>query len=61
MAIHYAVPRIFDRNETGDLSKTMAVLDSRLKTAEKWAQLFDKYVKRPDPKGSRPEAETPAA
>ncbi len=61
LAIHYAVSRVFDRDETGDLSKTMAALDSRLKTAEKWAQLFDKYVKRPDPKGSTPEAETPAA
>ena len=61
LAIHYAVSQVFYRDETGDLSKTMAALDSRLKTAEKWAQLIGKYVKRPDPKGSPPEAESPAA
>ncbi len=42
LAIHYAVSRVFDGDETGDLSKTMAALDGRLKTAEKWSQLFDK-------------------
>jgi AcrR family transcriptional regulator len=44
LAIHYAVSGVFDRDETGDLSKTMAALDGRLKMAEKWAQLFEKYV-----------------
>jgi AcrR family transcriptional regulator len=44
LAIHYAVSRVFDRDETNDLSKTMAALDSRLKTAERWAQVFDKYT-----------------
>jgi len=44
LAIHYAVSRVFDRDETGDLSKTMAALDGRLKMAQKWAQLFEKYV-----------------
>lgn len=44
VAIHYAVARVFDHDDTVDLSKTMAALDSRLKMAEKWAQLFDKYV-----------------
>ena len=44
LAIHYAVSRVFDRDETGDLSKTMAALDGRLKTAEKWAQLFERYI-----------------
>jgi len=44
LAIHYAVSRVFDRDETGDLSKTMAALDGRLKMAEKWAQLFERYV-----------------
>jgi AcrR family transcriptional regulator len=44
LAIHYAVSRVFDRDETGDLSKTMAALDGRLKMAENWAQLFEKYV-----------------
>ncbi|MBS0222678.1 MAG: helix-turn-helix transcriptional regulator [Proteobacteria bacterium] len=43
LALHYAVSRIFDRDETGDLSKTMAALDGRLKTAERWSQLFENY------------------
>ena len=60
LAIHYAVSRVFDQDETGDLSKTMAALDGRLKTAEKWSQLVDKYVKRPNLKGSAPGAESPA-
>ena len=37
IAIHYTVSGVFDRDETADLSKTMAALDRRLKTAEKWA------------------------
>lgn len=61
LAIHYAVSRIFDRDETGDLSKTMAALDGHLRTAEKWIQLIDKYIKRPESKRSVPEAESPAA
>jgi AcrR family transcriptional regulator len=61
MAIHHAVSRIFDQDETGDLSKTMAALDSRLKSAEKWAQLVDKYVKRTDSRKSAPETQSPAA
>lgn len=44
LAIDYAVSRVFDRDETQDLSKTMAALDSRLKTAERWAQSFEKYT-----------------
>ena len=44
LAIDFAVSRVFDRDETGDLSKTMAALDGRLKTAERWAQAFDKYT-----------------
>jgi hypothetical protein len=55
LAIHYAVSRVFDRDETQDLSKTMAALDNRLKTAERWSQLFDRYVKSPDG-GVRPGA-----
>lgn len=60
LAIHYAVSRVFDQDETGDLSKTMAALDERLKTAEKWAQLVEKYVKMPDLKRPAPGAESPA-
>lgn len=48
LAIHYAVSRVYDKDESVDLSKTMAALDSRLKTAERWAQLFDKYYKSGD-------------
>lgn len=44
LAIHYAVSRAFDRDETLDLSKTMAALDNRLKMAERWSQLFEKYT-----------------
>jgi AcrR family transcriptional regulator len=44
LAIDYAVSRVFDRDETQDLSKTMAALDGRLKTAERWAQSFEKYT-----------------
>jgi len=48
MAIHYSVARVFVRDDSVDLSKTMAALDSRLKTAERWTQLFEKYaVSRP--------------
>lgn len=57
LAIHYAVSRVFDRDDTADLSKTMAALDSRLKMAEKWAQLFDKYNIR----SSRSAPESPTA
>ena len=60
LALHYAVTRVFDEDETGDLSKTMAALDGRLKTAERWSQLFDKYVKIPSSKRSTPGAESPA-
>ena len=58
LAIHYAVSRVFDGDETGDLSKTMAALDGRLKTAEKWSQAIDKYVKRPNPKRPTPGTES---
>ena len=48
LAIHYAVARVFDRDDSVDLSKTMAALDSRLKMAERWSQLFEKYtISRP--------------
>ena len=48
LAIHYAVARVFDRDDSVDLSKTMAALDSRLKMAERWSQLIEKYtVSRP--------------
>jgi AcrR family transcriptional regulator len=44
LAIYAAVSRTFDKDESGDLSKTMAALDSRLKSAERWAQTIDKYT-----------------
>jgi AcrR family transcriptional regulator len=43
MAIHAAVSRVFESDDSADLSKTMAALDGRLKTAERWAQQFEKY------------------
>jgi len=52
LAIHYAVARVFDRDDTVDLSKTMAALDSRLKMAERWSQLFEKYALSRSAKGS---------
>lgn len=61
LAIHYAVSRVFDRDETADLSKTMAALDSRLKMAERWSQLFEKYVKSADKKEPAPDANSPVA
>jgi AcrR family transcriptional regulator len=61
LAIHYAVSRVYDKDETTDLSKTMAALDSRLKMAERWSQLFDKYVKSGERPRREPEADPPAA
>jgi AcrR family transcriptional regulator len=61
LAIHYAVSRVYDKDETTDLSKTMAALDSRLKMAERWAQLFEKYVKSPQSQKPQDEANSPAA
>src|SRR5258708_22348090 len=46
IAIHYAVSRVFDKDESQDLSATMAALDRRLKMAEKWAEVFERYTKR---------------
>jgi hypothetical protein len=60
IAIHYAVSRIFDRDETADLSKTMAALDNRLKMAERWAQFFDKYTKSPKSADPAPSENSPA-
>lgn len=61
LAIHYAVSRVYDKDDTADLSKTMAALDSRLKMAERWAQLFDKYVKSGERPRPAPETNPPAA
>jgi len=61
LAIHYAVSRVFDRDETTDLSKTMAALDSRLKMAERWAQFFDKYTKSPKSADPVPNENPPAS
>jgi AcrR family transcriptional regulator len=61
LAIHYAVSRVYDKDETADLSKTMAALDSRLKMAERWAQLFEKYSKSPESKKPQDEANSPAS
>jgi AcrR family transcriptional regulator len=42
VAIHHAVSRVFDQDDSTDLSKTMAALDRRLKTAERWSQAFER-------------------
>jgi AcrR family transcriptional regulator len=57
LAVHYAVSRVFDKDDSADLSKTMAALDNRLKTAERWSQLFEKYTvfRREDVTGTAPE------
>ncbi len=60
LAIHYAVSRVYDRDDTADLSKTMAALDSRLKMAERWAQFFDKYTKSQKPPEPAPSENSPA-
>jgi AcrR family transcriptional regulator len=59
LAIHYAVSRVYDKDETADLSKTMAALDSRLKMAERWTQFFDKYVKSGGNPPSAPDINPP--
>ena len=43
VALHAAVFRVFQEDETTDLSKTMAALDSRLKSAENMIQFIEKY------------------
>lgn len=60
-ALHLDVSRAFEDDESADLSKTMAALDGRLKTAERWAQSLEKYVNSPRPWRRKREAETPAA
>lgn len=61
LAIHHTVSGVFDADETADLSKTMAALDNRLKTAERWSQLFDKYRKIPKPASVTEPPVSPAA
>ena len=61
LAIHYAVSRVYDRDETADLSKTMAALDSRLKMAERWSQFFEKYMKSSNSEESPPATNSPSA
>ena len=56
LAIYAAVSQVFDKDGSADLSKTMAALDSRLKTAERWAQTFDKYTEFPRNRGVSPAA-----
>lgn len=61
LVIHQAVSRVFDKDETDDLSKTMASLDSRLKAAERWSQLFDKYTINRKSTASAEASDSPAA
>ncbi|MBS0520410.1 MAG: TetR/AcrR family transcriptional regulator [Proteobacteria bacterium] len=57
LAIDFYVSRVFDHDDTLDLSKTMAALDNRLKTAERWAQPFERYRNL----SARRHSDTPAA
>jgi AcrR family transcriptional regulator len=65
LAIHGAVWRVFGRDDSADLAKTMAALDGRLKTAERWAQVLERYGQRPrrrEPEPTpEPEANSPEA
>jgi hypothetical protein len=61
MAIHGAVSRVFDRDDSADLAKTMAALDGRLKTAERWAETLERYGKSPRRRKSEPESNSPEA
>jgi AcrR family transcriptional regulator len=56
LAIYAAVSRVFDKDESADLSKTMAALDSQLKTAERWAQTVDKYTNSSQTRSAAPAA-----
>ena len=58
--VQASVGQVFDGDDTGDLSKTMAALDSRLKSSERWAQLIDKYVKRPTDRVPGQDRQSPA-
>jgi AcrR family transcriptional regulator len=61
VAIHGAVSRVFDRDETADLAKTMAALDGRLKTAERWAEVLERYGDIPRRRKPKPEPTSPDA
>jgi AcrR family transcriptional regulator len=61
LAIHVTVSRVFEQDDTADLSKTMAALDSRLKGAERWAQVIEKYTVLPPRRGRAGEAQSPAS
>lgn len=61
LAIHYAVLRVYDQDESADFSKTMAALDSRLKTAESWTQFIDKYTKIRRSRAAAPDVNAPIA
>jgi len=59
-AIYFTVSRTFYRDESVDLSKTMAALDSRLKTAERWSELIEKYTVIPSRKARVRGSQSPA-
>jgi AcrR family transcriptional regulator len=61
VAIHGTVSRVFDRDESADLAKTMAALDGRLKSAERWAEVLERYGNRPRRRKPEPESNSPEA
>jgi len=60
LALHAAFLPVFGRDETADLSKTMAALDGRLKTAERWVQVVEKYTTSRPNRVRQEEASGPA-
>lgn len=60
LGIHIAVSRVFEQDETADLSRTMAALDGRLKATERWAQLIEKYTVPASRKGRAEVSQSPA-
>jgi AcrR family transcriptional regulator len=61
LAIHVAVSRVFEQDDTADLSKTMAALDSRLKGVERWAQAIEKYKVLPRRRDRAEAPQSPAS
>lgn len=65
LVLHEAVVRVFESDDSADLSKTMAALDGRLKSAERWAQSLDRMGRMRRTRSRSPERgndlETPAS
>ena len=60
LAVHEAVSRVFENDDSADLSKTMAALDGRLKRAENWAQRLEKFTQTKSDTSPAPDSNAPA-